>query len=64
MLLLNYVRTRLNVREMQVLTRAVFTAVLIHAKKKKKKKKKRKKKKKKKKKKRKKKKRVSLFTSV
>ena len=62
MLLLNYVRTRLNVREMQVLTRAVFTAVLIRAKKKKKKKKKRKKKKKKKK--RKKKKRVSLFTSV
>ena len=60
MLLLNYVRTRLNVREMQVLTRAVFTAVLIHAKKKKKKKKRKKKKKKK----RKKKKRVSLFTSV
>ena len=46
---------------MQVLTRAVFTAVLIHAKKKKKKKKRKKKKKKKK---RKKKKRVSLFTSV
>ena len=45
---------------MQVLTRAVFTAVLIHAKKKKKKKKRKKKKKKK----RKKKKRVSLFTSV
>ena len=40
---------------MQVLTRAVFTAVLIHAKKKKKKKKKKKRKRKK---------RVSLFTSV